>query len=514
MVKQHTPYHFLKALFISAFILVGPKLIAQSTPIEFVHADKVTNAIIFPNATKAIGHVHFRHGNKNLFCDSAYFHQSQNWVKAYGTVQINQADTLNLFCDSLHYDGNTNIGILKSNVRFRDNEFKMTTDSLEFDANKSIGYYSNWANISSINNDLNLTSKKGYYYANSKTFFFKDSVNITHPSYQLKADTLEFRTNTETVYFHGPTIITLDSTKVNCNKGFYKTNDEFLNLWNGATIISDSTSTLYADSIIYDQKTEIAEGYDNVSVYDSLENIELRSEYLVRYPNNSRLILKENAQIFQYNKKDTLYLRADTIYQSKDTLTNKSVSIAINNVVIINSGAVGICDSIYYNQTDSIIKLRQTPILWQDMTQLSGDSIDINLIDNNFDKIILFDNAMVITEHDSIHYDQLSGKQITANFKQGDIHQIFIDGNSQTLYYPSETSTDSLKNEIKTLQGKNQLMCEQIYVFFKKSEVQKIKFVDQPEASFLPLEQIPEKELFLQNFIWKIEQKPSAIIPK
>ena len=54
----------------------------------------------------------------------------------------------------------------------------MTTDSLEFDANKSIGYYSNWAKISSIHNDLKLTSKKGYYHANSKTFFFKDSVDV------------------------------------------------------------------------------------------------------------------------------------------------------------------------------------------------------------------------------------------------------------------------------------------------------------------------------------------------
>lgn len=489
-------------------------LIAQSTPIEFVHADKVTNAIIFPNASKAVGNVHFRHGNKNLFCDSAYFHQTENWIKAYGTVQINQADTLNLFCDSLHYDGNTNLGILRSNVRFRDNEFKMTTDSLEFDAKNSIGYYSNWANITSINQDLKLTSKKGYYYANSKTFFFKDSVDVQHPSYQLMADTLEFRTNTETVFFHGPTLITFDSTKVICHKGFYNTNQEFLNLWNGATIINDSTSTLYADSLIYDQKTEIAEGFYNVSVYDSLEKIELKSEYLIRYPNNSELILKENARIYQYNKKDTLYLRADTIYQSKDTLSDKSISIAVNNVVIINSGAVGKCDSVYYSQVDSIIKLRKKPILWQENTQLSGDSIDIKLINNNFDKILLFNHAMVITEHDSIHYDQLSGETITASFVNSKIDEIFINGNAQTLYYPSETTNDSLGTKIKTLKGKNELLCEQIYVYFKNSEVQKIKFIDKPEASFLPLNQIPEKELFLQNFIWKIEEKPSTIIPK
>ena len=486
----------------------------QSTPIEFVHADKVTNALIFNNASKAKGNVHFRHGNKNLFCDSAYFHQTENWIRAYGQVQINQADTLNLFCDSLYFDGNTNIGILRSNVRFRDNEFKMTTDSLKFDATNSIGYYTNWAKITSINQDLKLTSRKGYYYANSKTFFFKDSVDVQHPNYTLNADTLEFRTSSEMVLFHGPTIITFDSTIVHCKKGYYETNNEFLNLWNGATIYNDSTSSLFADSLIYSQQDEIAEGYHNVSVYDSLEKVQLKSNYLIQFINLDSLVLKDNARIYQFNNKDTLFLRADTIYQSKDSLNDKNLSIAINNVVIINAGAVGICDSIYYNETDSIIKLRKEPILWQENTQLSGDSIDINLTNNEFDKIYLFNNALVITEKDSIHYDQLSGKKITANFVKGDINDIFIDGNAQTIYYPSDTQKDSTGTEIKTLKGQNHLICEQIYIYFKKSEIQKIKFVDQPEATLTPLDQILKNELLLQNFIWKIEQKPSVIIPK
>ena len=71
------------------------------------------------------------------------------------------------------YNGNSKLGILRSNVRFRDNEFKMTTDSLEFDTDKNIGYYSHWAIITSIKEDIKLTSKEGYYRANSKTFFFK-----------------------------------------------------------------------------------------------------------------------------------------------------------------------------------------------------------------------------------------------------------------------------------------------------------------------------------------------------
>jgi len=506
-------YKNYRALFLSALFVCFYSF-SYSQQIELVHSDNFENATRFFGAGKLNGNVHFRTGNRNLYCDSAFFHKDENWVRAYSHVQINQADTLNLFCDSLYFDGKTNIGILRSNVRFRDNEFKMTTDSLKFDANQSIGYYTNWAKITSINQDLKLTSKIGYYYANSKTFFFKDSVNVSHPNYSLLADTLEFRTNSETVLFHGPTQINFDSTTVLCNKGYYETNNEFLNLWNGATIYNDSTSTLYADSLIYSQEKEIAEGFYNVSVYDSLEKIQLKSDYLIQFIKMDSIVLKNNARIYQYNKKDTLFLRADTIYQTKDSLTQKKLSIAIGNVVIINSGVVGICDSIYYNETDSILKLRKTPILWQESTQLFGDSIDVLLIKNDIDKIFLFNNAMVITQQDSIHFDQLSGKKITANFIKGEINDIFIDGSAQTIYYPSETDKDSTNTDIKNLKGQNNLISEQILIYFKKSEIQKIKFIDQPDAKFIPIDQIIAKELYLQNFNWKIEEKPSVIILK
>jgi len=503
----------LKALFLSAFFVLSFSLIAQKSNIELVHSDLLTNAQVFENAIKVTGNVHFKHENRNLYCDSAYFHQTNNWIRAYGNVHLNQADTLNLFCDSLYYDGNTNIGILRSNVRFRDNEFKMVTDSLEFDANKNIGYYSNWAIITSIKQDIKLTSQKGYYHANSKTFFFKDSVDIKHPKYHLTADTLEFNTSKEMVLFHGPTHITLDSTLVDCNKGYYDTKTDFINLWNGATIQKDSSTTLYADSLIYDQSIDIAEGYYNVSVYDSVKNIQFKSEYLIKYPNNTSITLKHNARVYQYGEKDTLFFKADTIYQTTDSLTSKNIINAVNNVVIINTNAVGICDSIYYNEADSIIKLRKTPLIWNNDTQLSGDTINMTLDNNTIDKIYLKKNALVITKHDSIHFDQLSGKNITADFIKGDIHEIFINGNAQTLYYPSEESKDSLNTITKTLKGQNHLFCDQIYIYFKTSEIQKIKFIDKPEAVFSPLNQIPEKKRFLTNFNWKIELKPSTKIP-
>ncbi|MDX1350935.1 MAG: OstA-like protein, partial [Putridiphycobacter sp.] len=166
---------------------------SQKNNIELVHADTLANSSRFTDATKLVGNVHFKNQNLNLYCDSAFFHQVNNWVKAYGRVQINQGDTLNLYADSLHFDGNTNIGQLQSNVKIRDNLFKLRTDSLNFNANTSVAYYTNKAFIESKNNQLTLTSKKGKYFSSSKTFIFKDSVILNHPDYLVHSDTLEFR---------------------------------------------------------------------------------------------------------------------------------------------------------------------------------------------------------------------------------------------------------------------------------------------------------------------------------
>jgi len=513
LIKNKT-YIQIRALLISALFVFFQSFIFSQEQIELVHSDEFISSTEFPGAGKLKGNVHFRTGNKNMYCDSAYFHKTENWIRAYSKVQINQADTLNLFCDSLYFDGITNIGILRSNVRFRDNEFKMTTDSLRFDSNQSIGYYTNRALINSINQDLNLTSKEGYYYANSKTFFFKDSVEVNHPNYHLSADTLEFNTNTQTVYFHGPTVINFDSTIVYCQKGFYDTQNELLNLWNGATIYQNNSTSIYADSLIYNQAEDIAFGHQNVSVYDSTENIQLKSNYLYKSPNNQLITLANNARIIKYTKKDTLILKADTIYQQFDTLTELTTNIAIFNVEIYQGDIVGVCDSIYFNEKDSIIKMRKNPMIWQDLTQLSADSVDAVLINNEIDKLQLFNHSFITTKHDTIHFDQISGKFITAYLDSSKIKKIDVTEIAHTIYYPIDTKKDSVGHELKTLMGKNEMLSEYITILFLNSEIHQIKFIKQIEASYYPIDQIPEKELFLQNFIWKIERKPIDVIPK
>lgn len=499
---------WIAALFISA-VFVPSHSWGQDDVVKLIHADTVRDAPGLINTTLAKGKVHFEHNKTHLYCDSALFYRDIEVVYAYSNVHINQGDTINLFCDSLIYDGKTEISKLQGHVRMRDQEYKLVTDSLEYDGKNSFGYYQNHAVITSIQEDLKLTSVKGYYYASQKAFFFKDSVRVDGESYNLESDTLEFRTETSSAHFHGPTKIIMDSSHVDCIAGIYYTNEGLAQLWDGAYLYQED-KILYADSLIYSEPTDVGEGFCNVDLYDSTENVQFLSDYLWKSQDADTMILEENARIIQYSSSDTLILMADTIFHYQDTAKSFSTSIAQTNVGIINGDMTVRCDSAYFAEKDSIIKFHYTPVLWSQETQMTADSIFATYYDNDFHEMYLYNNAFIITEHDSIHYDQIKGKMMTAWIDSSKIQKVYIESNAETLYYVTEEEKDSLDQDIKVISGMNRIDCNEIYIYFKESEIDNIAFIEQPTGTYYSESLIPASNLFLKGFLWQIGLKPES----
>ena len=122
---------------------------------------------------------------------------------------------------------------------------------------------------------------------------------------------------------------------------------------------------------------------------------------------------------------------------------------------------------------------------------------------------------LIITKHDSLHYDQLAGKYMKAILDSNQMKSIYINGNAETLYFPNEVTIDSISQEkIKTIKGLNHMISSEIWLLFEKSEIQNIRFVKDADASFFPIENIDRKELFLKKFNWKINLKPESLLKK
>ena len=123
---------------------------AQETPkqIEIIHADYVEfSKSLGAGVKRLIGHVVFRQGNAQMYCDSAYHYSDENRVDAYSHIHIKQGDTLDLYGDFMKYLGNQKLAQVRRNVRLIDRENRLRTEYLDFNLAESYGYYFNGGDL-------------------------------------------------------------------------------------------------------------------------------------------------------------------------------------------------------------------------------------------------------------------------------------------------------------------------------------------------------------------------------
>ena len=185
---EQKPVFGLMLLFFFQLTAGSILLIAQSSREIAYDAENVEfDKNIANGAFRLWDNVIFTHEGARMYCDSAYYYPDRNSLDAYDNIHINQGDTLNLYGDFLHYDGNSRFAqVTGKTVRLLDLNNQLTTTKLDFDMKNNIGYYTSGADI--IRGENNLKSREGYYYSQQHTYFFKDSVVIINPDYTIYSD--------------------------------------------------------------------------------------------------------------------------------------------------------------------------------------------------------------------------------------------------------------------------------------------------------------------------------------
>jgi lipopolysaccharide assembly outer membrane protein LptD (OstA) len=171
---------------------------------------------------KLAGDVNFEYQGNTMFCDSAYYFESAQIVRAYGNVHIIK-ETLNIFCDSAYFNGIEDKSKLWGRVKMRDGDYKLTTDSIDYDSKSGRATYRTFGSIHKINSNERITSKVGYFYPDTKDYHFLDSVRYKNDNLRMETDTLRFNYATKKSFFFGKTYITKDSIDIESNFGWYHT---------------------------------------------------------------------------------------------------------------------------------------------------------------------------------------------------------------------------------------------------------------------------------------------------
>jgi lipopolysaccharide export system protein LptA len=292
--------------------------IIQSDKLNVITKDTV-------QLNRFIGNAIFRQGNTLFYCDSALVNRASNILDAYGHIHINQADSIHIYGDYLHYEGDTKLATLRDNARLTDGKITISGPELKYDMNARIGTYEQGGKL--VNGKSVLTSLEGFYYADTKDVYFKKNVVMIDPEYTLSTDTLLYNTETKIATIVAPTTINDGKTLMYATSGEYNTETGQGNFDSRPTI-QDSTATITADRIIMDKRTGFAYATGNMIYRDTAQKMTLLSNYGTVNQKEKTILATQHPLMIMERQKDTLYVSADTLFSGivkRDTSTKKQI---------------------------------------------------------------------------------------------------------------------------------------------------------------------------------------------
>lgn len=495
------------------------------------------------------GKVLFRQDSIWMKCDSAYFYQSRNSFKAFSHVHMWEGDSLRMWCDSLSYDGDSMIGELFDHVRMYHNETQLHTDYLIYYRLEKKAHYSEGGWIADPENHL--VSDLGWYYTDSRKADFRKNVIMRNydfsklspkpacpdvestsyrPQYTLYSDTLQYSFLSDSAWVLGPSRIENDSATLFTDLGIINTASDKVWLYDHSHVESRGRYAA-ADTFYYDIKQGIGDAYGRFSVFDTLQHMSVCGDYCHYVDSPQVMIITQKALAKEFSTPDTLYLHADTIksytamrerkvarpQEENDSIVPLEVEYDLvtdtihyltchYNVRYYRSDLQGVCDSLNYNHNDSLATFIGNPVMWNEHYQITGDTIFAYMADGGgLSRVLIHENAFLALQHDTIHYDQISGSHLICYFDSSRIERMDMSGNVQTIFYPEEGGKNG---EEKVLIGLNQVIGNYLSIWFKNQKMDHLKIWPQPIGSLTPLPLITSDLLYLEGFRWMDYLRP------
>ncbi len=264
-----------------------------------IHSEnnQVIDATTSPPTQYLNGDVKVFHAGTFMYCDTAVLRGGQ--LKMYFNVVLMQNDTIKIFADSLHYDGDSLVAYLYGDIILENGPTKkLYTSYLIYDVQKKIGYYTKNARLE--DGSSTLISKRGRYMLNEKTAYFYENVKVNGDGFNLISDSLSYNTITQETRFMAAVRINKDTSQIYSERGWFDLDDKKGDFIGNAQYLEGNTIAK-ADTITYDGGLDLVILKSNIS----------RSEY---YSEKDTAFAKV---IFYDKKNDVFRLTTDAYYKGE-----------------------------------------------------------------------------------------------------------------------------------------------------------------------------------------------------
>ncbi|PXX22148.1 OstA-like protein [Hoylesella shahii] len=466
--------------------------------VYLVHSDELRydQYGLVPDAQIVKGNVQFMHKGAKMWCDSAYFYQQTNSFRAFGHVRMVQGDTLSLTCERAYYDGQAQLMEARKNVWLKHRGQTLNTDSLNYDRLYNNAYFFEGGTLTDKNQKL--VADWGQYNTQTREAVFYYNVKMIENDRIITTDTLQYNTLTSMAHVLGPSQITSKTGVIETRDGYLNTKTSMSTLY-GRSTVNDKDKTITGDSLYYDDKTGQSEGYGDVVYVDKKNKNSLLCQ---RFKYNEKtgvgwatgkLLAKD------YSQKDTLYVHADSVKFFTYNINTDSVyrmAHCFKHVRAYRQDVQAVCDSMVANSKDSCLTMYRDPIVWNANRQLLGEVIKIYMQDSTVKEAHVLGQALSVEQMpDSVHFNQLSSKDMFAYFIDGNVRRNDAVSNVRSIYF-------SVDDKDSTLIGLNYLETDTMRMFISaERQLQKI-WTCRFEATLYPMSQIPPGKEKLEAFGW------------
>ncbi len=456
------------------------------------------NQFEVPDAVLLTGNVRLSHDGATMTCNKAYYYQKENYIKAFGDVQMVQGDTLYLNSKYAEYNGNIKKAFAAGNVVMTSPESTMTTDTIHFNRNTQEAYFNSNGTI--VNKNNTLKSKAGRYYLKEKKYQFLSAVELKNPEYTIKTNHLDYKTTQGNSDLKGPSTIVSKETFIYTENGHYNSKNNtghFLQ----KSYIKYKDRLIEGDSLYYDRKIEYASGTNNVKITDSINKAIIKGHYGEVFKQKDSVYITKHASIRYKVENDSMFVHAKKIFLTGKT--GERIVRGQKNVRFFKTDLSGKCDSIHSDQKRGLTQLINKPILWNFENQLTGDVM--HLIGNNktekLDSLKVLNNTFIISK-DTIGegFNQIKGLNLYGKFLENKLHEVDVIKNTEVVYY--------MRNDKNELIGINKNVSSKINMIMDdKSKVETITFFNNVDGDIYPEKDLPENARKLRGFVWRGDER-------
>jgi len=378
------------------------------------------------------GNVVMVQGDVVITCDRAIQNMTKNSAELIGNVIVT-SDTVKIYAPRGFYFGNEEMAFSNSGVRL-------------------------------IDGIMELTAKNGYYYFEEDKAHFYDKVKL------------------------------IDTARTLYSSELYHYHKENRTLATGKALVSDSVSTLRADTVINfrDKKETFAYGRvsiqgieDNVIIFGDSLSDKSENEY-TRITGNPFLMKEDTTESGEI---DTLFISSVIMESIKDS---QQTLIMTDSVKILRQDLASVNDITYFYRSQDRIETYKVsededqPVVWNENTQLLGDSMSIFLDGNRLDHVEVFRNTSIISDVENYpeRHDQISGDYVLMNFEEGRLSNTYVKGSVLSIYFLFEEEQPN---------GILKSSSEEAKILFEENKVTDVKLYGSPITEYHPENLVVDK---------------------